>query len=387
MATIQHRRGTAAQWDSSSIVLAPGEMGLETDTNKFKFGNGLSLYSALSYSSAGSVTNGVYTIGNQTVGGAKTFTDTLKIFNSATPTNLVLSGNASNQIVMFPGPENGSTSSPSTIFRNDGSDFYILLSDASTTPSPTWNAKRPFAINFSTGRVSVSNGLNVSDFTRLYSNGQTLQLYGSNQSYIGFYRTGGARTSYIGNGSTIDNRLVLSCDDATGAELLIGTDGQARIWSDSIYDRTYSSGQATVVITTAGTLGRSTSATKYKLEIEEKDVSDKILNLKPKTWLDKDAFEKQERFLSAVASGEDTSMWDGYRTDWEQPRVPGLIAEDLVEAGLEEYVVYGSLDENGNSEVEGIQYERLWVELIPIVKELKDQNAAFEARLTALENK
>ena len=142
-----------------------------------------------------------------------------------------------------------------------------------------------------------------------------------------------------------------------------------------------------MVITTAGTLGRSTSATKYKLEIEEKDVSDKILNLKPKTWLDKDAFEKQERFLAAVESEEDTSLWDGYRTDWEQPRVPGLIAEDLVEAGLEEYVVYGSLDENGNSEVEGIQYERLWVELIPIVKELKDQNAAFEARLSALENK
>jgi len=53
MATIQHRRGTAAQWASSSIILAPGEMGLETDTRRFKFGNGSSLYPALSYSVAG----------------------------------------------------------------------------------------------------------------------------------------------------------------------------------------------------------------------------------------------------------------------------------------------------------------------------------------------
>jgi len=74
MATIQHRRGTAAQWASSIIVLAPGEMGLETDTSKFKFGNGSALYSALPYATAGTVTDGVYTTGDQTIGGVKTFT-------------------------------------------------------------------------------------------------------------------------------------------------------------------------------------------------------------------------------------------------------------------------------------------------------------------------
>jgi hypothetical protein len=38
--TFQFRRGLAAQWASANPVLAAGELGLETDTNKFKVGNG-----------------------------------------------------------------------------------------------------------------------------------------------------------------------------------------------------------------------------------------------------------------------------------------------------------------------------------------------------------
>lgn len=41
--------GTAAQWSASSLVLLKGEIGLETDTGKFKFGNGVDTYGSLSY--------------------------------------------------------------------------------------------------------------------------------------------------------------------------------------------------------------------------------------------------------------------------------------------------------------------------------------------------
>lgn len=47
---IQLRRGTAAEWTSIDPVLAAGEMGLETDTGDFKFGNGTDNWSDLSYS-------------------------------------------------------------------------------------------------------------------------------------------------------------------------------------------------------------------------------------------------------------------------------------------------------------------------------------------------
>ena len=50
MATrMQQRRGTAAQWTAANPTLAAGEIGFETDTNKFKMGNGSSAWTALTY--------------------------------------------------------------------------------------------------------------------------------------------------------------------------------------------------------------------------------------------------------------------------------------------------------------------------------------------------
>lgn len=48
---IQFRRGTAAQWTSANPTLVAGEMGLETDTNKFKIGDGTTAWASLAYSS------------------------------------------------------------------------------------------------------------------------------------------------------------------------------------------------------------------------------------------------------------------------------------------------------------------------------------------------
>lgn len=46
---LQFRRGTAAEWASANPTLAAGEMGIETDTNKFKVGNGSTAWSSLPY--------------------------------------------------------------------------------------------------------------------------------------------------------------------------------------------------------------------------------------------------------------------------------------------------------------------------------------------------
>jgi Major tropism determinant N-terminal domain len=46
---IQIRRDTAANWTSVDPILANGEMGLETDTVRIKWGNGVSVWSALAY--------------------------------------------------------------------------------------------------------------------------------------------------------------------------------------------------------------------------------------------------------------------------------------------------------------------------------------------------
>ena len=46
---IKVRRDTAANWTSVNPVLAAGEMGLETDTNLLKFGNGSTTWTGLTY--------------------------------------------------------------------------------------------------------------------------------------------------------------------------------------------------------------------------------------------------------------------------------------------------------------------------------------------------
>lgn len=51
--TIKFRRGTAAQWASTNPVLAAGEMGVETDTRKFKFGTGSAQWNSIAYASSG----------------------------------------------------------------------------------------------------------------------------------------------------------------------------------------------------------------------------------------------------------------------------------------------------------------------------------------------
>lgn len=48
---IQLRRGTASQWTSSNPLLASGEVGVETDSKKFKIGDGSTYWNSLSYSS------------------------------------------------------------------------------------------------------------------------------------------------------------------------------------------------------------------------------------------------------------------------------------------------------------------------------------------------
>lgn len=46
---IQQRRGTASQWTTSNPILRDGEFGFETDTLKFKLGNGVTAWNSLAY--------------------------------------------------------------------------------------------------------------------------------------------------------------------------------------------------------------------------------------------------------------------------------------------------------------------------------------------------
>ena len=83
MTTIKLRRGTASEWTTANPILAAGEMGIETDTRKFKFGDGTTPWNTLAYASAegGGGAGDVTAAGDNYFTGNNTFTGTTKFDN------------------------------------------------------------------------------------------------------------------------------------------------------------------------------------------------------------------------------------------------------------------------------------------------------------------
>lgn len=227
----------------------------------------------------------------------------------------------------------------------------------------------PYGLSNSSGDLQFAT-YDTSQFT--ITTGGSVWAQGS------FHGRGTGNTYFVSNGTTI----VKSDATNAGTGIYIGDDGNPRIWSMDVYNRTYSSG-ANLYITGAGTIGRSTSARKYKIDIESvpDDIPEKILGLVPRTWHDKSATEAWADYLTKKENGEEAQEPD---VPYLQ-RISGLIAEEVVDAGLPQFVIYGAADENGNREVEGLQYDRLWVLLIPLVKEQKQKIADLEKRIVELE--
>lgn len=154
-----------------------------------------------------------------------------------------------------------------------------------------------------------------------------------------------------------------------GGSLSVSSDAKGnRVQSVDIWNReiTTTNGVSSAIITNTGDLGRQGSARKYKLNIKSVDDSifERILYLDPKSWHDKRDMELRAEYMTKVHNGEDPNLDVMPSTK----RAYGLIAEELLDAGLDMFVIYGPEDEQGNAEVEGIAYDRLWVFLIPLVR-------------------
>lgn len=65
---IQFRRGTAAEWSSVNPILAEAEMGIETDTDLFKIGNGSQSWNDLDYGGIRGFTGSIGFVGSTGVG-------------------------------------------------------------------------------------------------------------------------------------------------------------------------------------------------------------------------------------------------------------------------------------------------------------------------------
>lgn len=130
----------------------------------------------------------------------------------------------------------------------------------------------------------------------------------------------------------------------------------------SAYRNTASSG-SWLMVAPDGALIRSTSASKYKTDIQRSyvfDYGDRLLDLPTATWMDK---AEMKRYSDGESEEKPTRNF-------------GMIAEDLADAGLEMLV-----QRNPEGGLEGIQYDRIGVALIPVVKQLKDKVKQLEEKL------
>jgi hypothetical protein len=105
---IQIRNGTAAQWTSANPVLAAGEVGIENDTRKQKFGDGTTAWNSLAYASGGTVTSVGATSPVASSGGATPtislnagYGDTLNPYASKTANQVLAAPNGTSGVPSF----------------------------------------------------------------------------------------------------------------------------------------------------------------------------------------------------------------------------------------------------------------------------------------------
>lgn len=152
MDTIKHKRGTAANLTSADPVLAAGELCFETDTGKFKIGNGVSLWSSLPYAATsqsispttitttGNVSVGTTaTSGRLTVKGAGTTSGTtaLNVTNSADASlffvrndgNIGINNNAPGSRFVIKGTGAGSATSALNVTNSSNTSLLFVQND------------------------------------------------------------------------------------------------------------------------------------------------------------------------------------------------------------------------------------------------------------------
>lgn len=147
------------------------------------------------------------------------------------------------------------------------------------------------------------------------------------------------------------------------AGVTLGMDSTPRIWSMAIYNRTYSSA-SNMFITSAGTIGRSTSARKYKedIQVAEEVISKakRLLSILPSSWYDK----------AEIARGG------------KAQRYYGFVADDFDLKGLKEVVLYGS-----SGQVEGLAYDRLTMYQNAILSDHEREIQSLKNEVDQLKNK
>lgn len=204
--------------------------------------------------------------------------------------------------------------------------------------------------------VLVKGGLELSD-----SSARVRWRYSSSNFTLGYI---GQRPETNSGVADFEVRAAANGVRLSGTELI----------ANPIYTNT-SSSAANVYVDSNGKVWRSTSASKYKADQQVLTVPDTLLDIEMKDWVDKNqqALFEELNPLPRPFMQDEQSRFDAINLT----REPGVIAEDVVAAGGEQFTVYGP-----DGQIEGVKYERLALAQIQVLirrlKEAEDRLAILE---------
>lgn len=177
---IQFRRDTAANWTSANPTLATGELGLETDTLKFKIGDGSSAWSALSYSSLPSTAisntvvdaKGDLLVGtaDNTVGRLAVGTNEHRLVaDSAQTAGVKYVADTTNYAVAAKGDLLVATAADTVTNLTVGTNGHVLTADSAQTSGVKWAAPSSGAlVRVGGGTLSASTTTITNVFSATY---------------------------------------------------------------------------------------------------------------------------------------------------------------------------------------------------------------------------
>jgi hypothetical protein len=174
---LQQRRGTAASWTSTNPTLAAGEIGFETDTGKFKIGNGSTAWAALAYSAGATAVTYLFnaTSGQTTFSGADANGLTLAYTVGAEQVYL-------NGVLQVRGSDYTGTNGTSIVLASGAltSDVLNIIAYSAMTVTDTYTQAQADAkfvqqtTNFFAGKNHIINGdfgINQRSFTSTTTSG------------------------------------------------------------------------------------------------------------------------------------------------------------------------------------------------------------------------
>lgn len=183
--------------------------------------------------------------------------------------------------------------------------------------------------------------------------------------------------------AAVYSRFGMVIDSAPASVLDLGR-FTTSVRSTPIRDNPYTFA-ANMYVTSNGYIGQTSSAARFKLDAQEMELSDELLEITVMDWFDRTS--KEEELRLAFLGVRDRDQQAEFEARTPEPRVPGVIAEDVAAAtGGESFV-----SRNADGELQSVSYDRLAIAQIAVLKrqleEERSRSDALEARLNALEEK